>query len=112
MNTKKPLTLASQLVLTKVPQEQVEEMLSEVGKVLVESITLRALPMLTPSERAQFDDLLSEGAESDAVYSFLAERVPDLPAIADEEAALMMQLISTPIPGSAEPKKRAASARS
>lgn len=90
--------LASRLGLDNLPPEELEETLSQISSQLVESITMRAIPLMTPAEQVRYEDLLTGGASPDEVYAFLAEHVQELPKIAEEEAERIRDIIASTLP--------------
>lgn len=73
------------LGLDKLPAAQQTAALLSIGKIVFESVLLRALEVLSDAERKKFGKLIDEGAEDEVVFAFLKRGVPDIERIVSEE---------------------------
>lgn len=72
--------------IDKMPEEKQEEMISRIGGIIFQGVLARILPLLEEKELAEYNKLIAEGAEPDALLDFFFENVPSFMQIVTEES--------------------------
>lgn len=75
------------LGIDKFPQEQQEKMLLSIGRIIYQSVLLRVMGELNDKEKEEFEKLLTGQVEEEKVLNFLAEKIPNLNEVVEEEVA-------------------------
>ncbi len=65
------------LGLEDLPEDQKRDLLTKMGELIEDRITLRILDFLTEEDRKKMDELLEKGKEKE-LDEFLKEKVPNL----------------------------------
>lgn len=71
--------------IEKLPEDQRQETINQIGKIIFQSVLLRILPLLDDEELAAYDTLMDGGATPDEALDFFAEKVPSFMGIVAEE---------------------------
>jgi hypothetical protein len=80
------------LGLEALPEEEQEEALLSVGRIIFQAVLIRVLQELDDQGKDEFDKLLSEKPnDEEAILKFLTEKVPDLNSIVREEVSKFKQ---------------------
>ena len=72
--------------IDKLPEDKQEEMINRVGNTIFQSVLIRVLPMLKEDELAEYEKLLENDAEPDALFDFFFEKIPSFFQIVTEES--------------------------
>lgn len=76
------------LGLEKLPTKEQEEILGRISNLIFQGILTRAIQELTDEERETLDEVLKKQEEdpnSDALYTYLKEKIPHLDKVVAEE---------------------------
>jgi len=80
------------LGLEVLPEEEQEEALLSVGRIIFQAVLIRVLQELDDQGKDEFDKLLSEKPnDEEAILKFLTEKVPNLNSIVREEVSKFKQ---------------------
>ena len=74
------------LGINALPEEKQNEMMEKMGGLVYQEIMLRALDQLTEEEKDEFEKLITENNDPEAMFSYREKKVPDIENIAHEEA--------------------------
>jgi hypothetical protein len=80
------------LGLEALSEEEQEEALLSVGRIIFQAVLIRVLQELDDQGKDEFDKLLSEKPnDEEAILKFLTEKVPNLNSIVREEVSKFKQ---------------------
>ncbi len=80
--------LIKDLGLDLLPEEDQEQALLTVGRIIFQSVLIRVLERLSEKEKTEFEKILKEKQDDEeAVYAFLQEKIPNLNDVVTEEVA-------------------------
>ena len=80
--------LIKDLSLDLLPEEDQEQALLTVGRIIFQSVLIRVLERLSEKEKTEFEKILKEKQDDEeAVYAFLQEKIPNLNDVVTEEVA-------------------------
>ncbi|MFA5751282.1 MAG: hypothetical protein WCX79_04040 [Candidatus Paceibacterota bacterium] len=71
--------------IDKLPLEKQEEVVSKIGKIIFQTSIMRALPVLSEEKLAEYEKLVEDGVDVDALLDFLFREVPSFLQIIIEE---------------------------
>lgn len=74
------------LGIDKLPVEQQKDTMEKLGALVYQEVMIRALDIMDDPDKDAFEKLLSENPNPEAMFTFLAEKVPNIDEIATEEA--------------------------
>jgi hypothetical protein len=80
--------------LDKLPPEKSAEMLGRLSKLIFQSVLIRALPLLSEEDFAEYEKIVDANEGGDILLKFLGEKVPDFENIILEEAETLRMEIS------------------
>ncbi|MDQ3075738.1 MAG: hypothetical protein M3Q34_01270 [bacterium] len=72
--------------IDKLPEEQQEETIAQIGKIIFQAVLVRVLPLLEDEEMAEYDKLLESSPSPDELLSFFFDKVPGFLEIIAEES--------------------------
>jgi hypothetical protein len=72
--------------IDKLPDQEQEEMISKIGKIIFESVLTRVLPMLSENELTEYEGLIENKALPNEVMNFLISKIPSFVEIVIEES--------------------------
>ncbi|MEK7088745.1 MAG: hypothetical protein AAB913_01285 [Patescibacteria group bacterium] len=72
--------------INNLSEDKQEETISRIGKIIFQSVLMRVLPILTEEELAQYEKLVENNVEPDALLDFFFERIPSFLQIVAAEA--------------------------
>lgn len=76
------------LGLDKLPQNEQEEALLTIGKLIYQGVLIRVMNELSEKDKDEFDKLLTEKVDDqEAVLNFLKSKIPHLDDLVNEEIA-------------------------
>ncbi|HEU0085685.1 MAG TPA: DUF5663 domain-containing protein [Candidatus Paceibacterota bacterium] len=79
-------TLIGMFELDKLAPEKASEMVERLGKLIFQSVLVRALPLLSEEDMQEYERIIEGDQGGEALFKFLAEKVPDFHTIVAEEA--------------------------
>lgn len=74
------------LGIDTLPVEQQKDMMEKLGAIVYQEVMLRALDLMTEEDKDAFEKVISENGDPEAMFSFLAEKIPNIEAIVTEES--------------------------
>jgi hypothetical protein len=74
------------LGIDTLPIEQQKETMEKLGAIVYQEVMLRALDAMTDEDKDEFEKLIEKDPSPEAMFTFLSQKVPNLDAIAKEEA--------------------------
>jgi hypothetical protein len=87
MNTLLDDDLFEALGLEKLPEDQREVILEQMGTTLMRAIVARLISMLNEEDQKAFETVLGASTDMDAVRVFFSEKIPNFHKIVNEEVA-------------------------
>lgn len=81
------LDLVKILGLSGLEGEELENMLSSIGSLIMESVLLRVVAGLTDEEAAALDSYATSNPSPVELYDYMKTRVPELDTLFEEESA-------------------------
>ena len=72
--------------IDKLPEEQQEETIARIGKLIFQAVLIRILPLMEEADLAEYDKLVEGGVAPDALLDFFFEKVPGFLQIVAEES--------------------------
>lgn len=71
--------------IDKLPKEEQEKEMAEIGDMLFEEIILQAIPLLKAEDLIEYEKLLEEKMEPDELMDFFFDKVPNFMEIINQE---------------------------
>jgi hypothetical protein len=89
-NTKKAQSEIRENIITmfeidKLPEEQQEESINKIGKLIFQSVLIRILPKMSEGDLAEYDALLEKNVPAEDLMEFFFAKVPNFLSIVAEE---------------------------
>lgn len=72
--------------IEKLPEEKQEETIIRIGNIIFQSVLIRVLPILSEEELDQYEKMVEDGVEPDALLDFFFEKIPSFLEIVAEES--------------------------
>jgi hypothetical protein len=94
MNDTLKQNLVKQLGLDLLPENEQDEAILTIGKIIFEGVILRVMEILDDVDKAALDGLLAGNPSEEAMTSFLRSRVPNLNEIVSQEVATFKEASS------------------
>lgn len=85
MNTIKK-TIVELFELDKMSPEKSAEMTNRMGKLVFQAVLVHVLPLLSEEDLTEYEKIVDSKEGGEAVFNFLAEKVPNFENIITEEA--------------------------
>ncbi len=82
-------TLVDLFELDKVAPEKAVEMAGRLSKLVFQAVLVRALPLLSEPDLAEYEKMVDAKENGEIIFKFLGEKVPDFQKIVEEEAELL-----------------------
>ena len=79
-------TLVEMFELDKLPPEKAAEMVERLGKLVFQAVLVRALPMLSDEDMAEYEKIVNGSEGPEAIFIFLSEKIPNLEDMIMEES--------------------------
>lgn len=83
------MDLTKELGLENFTEEEKSELLAQFTDSLLKRLVVRVYSKLKREEQAEFDRL-AESGDSEKINSFLAEKIPDMTQVRDEEVSALL----------------------
>jgi hypothetical protein len=74
------------LGIDTLPVEQQKEAMERLGAIVYQEVMLRALDEMNDEDKDEFEKLIETNPDPEAMFTFLAAKVPTIDSIAAEEA--------------------------
>jgi hypothetical protein len=74
------------LGIDKLPAEHQKEAMEKLGSIVYQETMLRALGMMTNTDRSEFEKLSETEPEPEILFNFLSGKIPTINAIIAEES--------------------------
>jgi hypothetical protein len=68
------------------PEEQQKETMEKLGAIVYQEVMLRVLDLMSEEDKDEFEKLIAVNQDPEAMFTYLAEKVPNIDDIAKEEA--------------------------
>src|SRR3989344_5946716 len=78
-------TIVDLFELEKMPPEKAAEMMNRLGKLIFQAVLVRALPLLSEQDMAEYERVVASG-EGEEIFKFLGEKVSNFENIIKEES--------------------------
>lgn len=65
--------------------EKTTELTERLGKLIFQAVLVRALPLLSEEDMAEYEKMVNSKKGGEVIFEFLGEKVPDLENIIKEE---------------------------
>jgi hypothetical protein len=75
--------------LDKIPPEKATEMLDRLANLVFQAVLVRALPLLSEEDLAEYEKIVSGNEGGDVLFNFLSEKVLEFNKIISEEAGVL-----------------------
>ena len=75
--------------LDKVSPEKAAEMIQRLGRLVIQAVLIRVLPLLSESEFDEYEKITEGENGPEKVIIFLAQKIPDFEKIVKEEAEIL-----------------------
>jgi hypothetical protein len=72
--------------IEKLPEDKQEETISRIGNIIFQAVLIKALPLLKEEDLKQYEKLVEDGVEAEALLDFLFEKIPSFLQIITEES--------------------------
>lgn len=72
------------LDLSDIPKEAQDQLVTQLGEIILQSVVMTILEQLLPGARAEFQEISASG-DHDQIQSFLEENVPNVHTLIQEE---------------------------
>lgn len=72
--------------IDKLPEDQQEETIARIGKIIFQSVLIRVLPLLQEEDLAQYEKLVESAASPDVLLDFFFDKVPSFLEIVAQES--------------------------
>ncbi|MCX6747555.1 MAG: DUF5663 domain-containing protein [Candidatus Nomurabacteria bacterium] len=72
--------------IDKLPKEEQEKELAEIGDMLFEEILIKTIPLLKEKDLKEYEKLIDSGVEPDELMNFFFDTVPNFAQIINQEA--------------------------
>lgn len=86
MKTQIEDTIIKTLGLDALPEGEQREALAQMAAVVYQEVILRALAVMDDEDKEKFDEILSTTNDPDVLLVFLAQKLPNLNEIVEDEA--------------------------
>ncbi len=86
MNTKIKNDIVQILGIDSLPKEEQEEVYMQFGAIIYMEVMTRAMDILSEDDQNILDKLIQENPDPEVMFTFLAEKIPNLDEIVREEA--------------------------
>lgn len=74
------------LGISTLPEEEQKNTMEKMGGIVYQEIMLRAIDLLSEEDKNQFEKIMQENPNPEAMFAFLEEKIPNIEEIANEEA--------------------------
>lgn len=74
------------LGINTLPVEQQKEAMERLGAIVYQEVMLRVLDIMSEEDKDVFEKLIEKNPDPEAMFIFLAEKVPNIDQIVNEEA--------------------------
>lgn len=74
------------LGIDALPIEKQKEAMERLGAIVYQEVMLRVLELMNEEDKDAFEKLVSTNQDPEAMFTFLAEKIPNIEAIVGEEA--------------------------
>ncbi len=74
------------LGIDKLPAEKQKEAMERLGGIVYQEVMLRALDAMTEEDKDAFEKMIETNPDPEAMFTYLATKVPNLNEIVSEEA--------------------------
>jgi len=74
------------LGINTLPVEQQKEAMERLGAIVYQEVMLRVLDIMSEEDKDLFEKLIEKNPDPEAMFTFLAEKVPNIDQIVNEEA--------------------------
>ncbi|MES2023442.1 MAG: DUF5663 domain-containing protein [Patescibacteria group bacterium] len=72
--------------IDKLPEDKQEEMISEIGSLIFQSVLIRVLPLLEEKDLAEYEKLTDQKMDIEKLFDFFFEKIPNFLQIVTEES--------------------------
>jgi hypothetical protein len=80
--------LIKYLGIDKLPEDEQERILLNIGKIIFQLVMIRVLEELNENDKGEFEKILNEKPnDEEAILNFLKSKIPNLDEIVNEEIA-------------------------
>jgi|SRR3989338_240147 len=79
-------TIVDLFELEKMTPEKAAEMVDRLSKLIFQAVLVRALPLLTETNMAEYERIVSSQEGGEMIFKFLGEKVPNFENIVKEES--------------------------
>ncbi len=74
------------LGIDALPVEQQKEAMEKLGAIVYQEVMLRVLDIMSDEDKNAFEALIEKNPDPEAMFAYLAEKVPNIDQIVAEEA--------------------------
>ncbi len=79
------------LGINALPVEQQKEAMEKLGAIVYQEVMLRVLDIMSEEDKDAFEKLIEVNPDPEAMFTFLAEKVPNIDQIVTEEAQALRE---------------------
>jgi hypothetical protein len=95
MHTKIRDSVVDILGIKDLPVEHQEEVYSKLGTIVYTEAISKALDFLSEEDQSKLDEIIEKNPDPENIITFLAERVPELDSIVQNEAEKLKAEVAT-----------------
>lgn len=79
------------LGISSLPEEKQKDALEKLGAIVYQEVMLRVLDIMTETDKDEFERLIEKDPSPETMFTFLAQKVPNLDEIVIEEAKSLQE---------------------
>ncbi|MDE2030665.1 MAG: hypothetical protein KGI58_00160 [Patescibacteria group bacterium] len=82
------------LGINKLSENERKEVVEKLGALIYQGVMLRALDIMDEEDRDTFEKLISENSDPEVIFTFVAEKIPDINEIISEETEKLKDYVT------------------